>query len=1421
MSGDSNVKAALDSMAIRKVCVANLYLLKHGQNNEEEVGVKQDICIPIMLDGSGSYSMGAKCWGHHKLTEGIDPTIFFLVLCILLVEKSPTMGGYVCSVDPDEKPLLYAKIVRITAKRHFGKISAQEKGMFEAYVQSGFYVDRRFEHDVKYEEELLVWEKARKKKKGAKKQKKEEEEDESEEVEPKQKKQRTVTTYDSWRAKFGDLMAPQPRLAYFAATHIAGNKVNRDGEEEFAPLDEAQNIVKPKDKVEEDEVGKPVYVEFVGTTRMPKVSFSTSVIRNAANVVTGLLARFLIYDDKINVGSFFKRVLDNKEQRVECVKQGKKTPHEMFPNYSLKFASKTHPTSSHVTRESYLNACIGLRPEILENYGNRNTYNKMANYESNSAIYLSNIFTIDYALSVLKNGGGAGEWQAAGGIAYFNNETYKYQPEQVFWEHPTHVSLSEHMFPHHSSKEQFIARLRSEVDPAKFFEEEDAQDNAFKDVQSLLENNSLVLREALLKSKLINYDTNNEFLHKYEEMKVIYKKIRDYFPIDARDTLKEVQDLGENWREKASPELMLKVKEYELFSKVLQRAQEELKTQFCTLWNTEGNIDELSVSEPVKVMLKWYRQIHTEKLPNMTREYVCWDPEMDVFQNTMIQEIKWFKSFQLILQPKICLLAEGLFSAYDAELKELCFSMILGGRHDTGKTFMAIKTLIEYTCIPDTVFESSLSTKATDTTKRHRYDVIRAADECPNWMITQKEAEKNQEQVGKEKLKRTRGQLNLDSFVYITLPSGERVRWSENVTTDHKCASVEVTNCVFEGKDALSSRTYRITMTQSQLDATKMTGHVDPKIKADTSLNFQIKQYLSCCARKAAAVGMIVPQPEMTLAKHICARVLDYMKCKGYLNGENGPRSLEIVWPYLRQLIYKTAFRCYFDMPTGAGYKKKFDPALMQGIQPYLYVTISQIWWALTACASEWIDNNYSNVLKALCRVAKVDWSYDSTAYDIYQNDIDSTVPWRTHPNTHYVAESNRFEPGDAELIDLQYITVEGTEQSIAGRVAELTDPKMSAQQVVGIFEELEKKFVEIHRNGYAYQPKGKFAKWHKKIRVMDPHTSKQMETPEGYLVFAKNLGASCPPEYNKNNQDASLIERCDEDVPPIGPLTSMQVIDRSELLKYKKMHFNPAMILHYQQEIITEALVHATLCSSFGYTKMLQGIVDNEDTTLMSVAKIDEKLIAEFVRAEDESLSIKYVRGQPVLKLDDEFRPISRTEGIVLNYGAALDKEDAELIAAAPIAPVKDDSWKERYKTGTTAMSKIREVIYDCDAYSATLQHLACGRPLDEPILTPQKIKDDFEQHCIKSGAKLHQDWDYPFTDRAVRDRLARAHNSNQTLKTSSEASKTVYKYMRKASMVPRKRLERSAESTTSPPNEQSAFDALNNNLINKRRHV
>jgi hypothetical protein len=745
------------------------------------------------------------------------------------------------------------------------------------------------------------------------------------------------------------------------------------------------------------------------------------------------------------------------------------------------------------------------------------------------------------------------------------------------------------------------------------------------------------------------------------------------------------------------------------------------------------------------------------------------DPELDVFGNSTIRNCQIFVWFARVLQPVIPMLSEGLFSAYDEFLKELSFHMICHGRYDTGKSFAAIRTLVDFSTIPGTVIERTMRTPASDTTNKQTYDTIEACDEAARYLTSKAEADKNPELVDKEKVKMTRGQVTKTRCVNVKLPDGRSAYWAEDSVSDCKNAKIYVTNASVEEKVALTSRMFRMTVKQSSTPANELTGEKGATMVADASLYMKILQFVSAGVRKMAQVGAVLPDVELTLFESISNRVISYLQMHKHISSDMGSRSLDIMRPFVRQLVIRNAGHMAFDMLFSPNYNKKFQAADFREMQPYLYVTVSMVWWAWTVCASEWINDDNSNVVNAMCKLARIDWGPKDTTYDHYERDKENKLPFRMHANSNYKEPD---PPGDAKLIDLQYLVLTGTEDQLCRQIAATTEPRMGVDEVKSVLARLEEHLVPLPHGGYALQESQTFADWHKYEILPNDLTGQP-----GVKKLQDNTFI-CPKKFNPFDNDPTKEFRKEDDVPKMGGESiTRPVVDRCDIGK-RMLYFRPDTAAFFKQNVITKALQYATCSPFFPTGKMLEGFVDPHDLTRFSVFVATKSTIENTVRAIDlkQGWEVgkdgKLVFNKP--SVPEDGRPIPRREGIVFNHRAGLPEEDAQIATCKPLAPQKegDDTWQTRYQSDAKTMSKTFEVIQDLDAYSARRQHTRCGRPLDEPVRTPQWIRAEHERACreasekTKRHVKPYEDLDYPEENMRSKKRLTdmwKAYNGTE----------------------------------------------------------
>lgn len=1123
--------------------------------------------------------------------------------------------------------------------------------------------------------------------------------------------------------------------------------------------------------------------------RVPKVTFTVTPIpkeggnHNVHNDIVGYMVRFVVRDPNWNPGEVFDNIL----KAIAVRKKGAptrgpgKSSHttDLLNNY-FRFFQSNHPAGNYTTLEGYVRMAASIDPSLKD--GGVPKMMRDANPAlMDNATHMSNILTTKNALQVLRDAGGDSrylqhfQWHSARSrAALFPAEldTYRYMPQQVVWYHPENCGLSEQYFPDVSVDDNYRRVLMNGGDVSPFLraqgqdyaemERDDADmDRVLSPVQRMIQNNFIIRRKLVTEGRL-SYKTNNEFMHKQAEAKAIAKAVKKHHPAHYMDTMARVQELvaewgTEEWRVMMDEGLEIRVKECERYNSIVVKAHEASMKIFEGLWQLEGDTTQLPVPESIKCMLDWYKERKENgKLPNLTREFVNYDPEMDTFGNSMIRQLLYYGRLAKIIQPLICVLNEGLFSVYDGITKTLAFHMTLHGRYDVGKTFTAITTLCDYSTIPGTVSEQSSSSAQADTTQKHAYDEIRARDEVEPWEVSALEAAKCPDRVNKEKIKMTRGQIGRAVFVSHQLPCGTNVRWQENIITDQMYTSVSTTNHTVEEKGALASRTATMTVKQTDIPSNELSNKIAAILKGDSRLSMQINQFLSACGKKATMVGAI-PQPEMTLFDNLSNRVLAYLRKCGAITAEDGQRSLEIMRPLMRQFIYKRAIHEAFDKPCSPHYQKEFHTSMIDALSPYLYATTSMTWFVWTALASQWVNGDLSNVLRAATEVALkpagVKWTEVDTPYSLYERDIKNVtgrIPWRETKNTAYV---DGDKVGDKTCVNLQYLQLKGEKRQIASLIASCTRPVMSVNDVMGVLDQLAQKNFPLPNGGYMEQPKATFANWHKYTTPPDPRTD---------APGIKRTGVGMTgTDYLGENADTSMMRR-ESDVPIMGNGIAMPVVDMSELKKGKGIYFIPQAGFRYREDVIEDALMMATMCDTTRVGKMILGTPDEKDPSLFRVYKVTKRGLHKQVRHLDENngWAVDPETGENCFvdsSIPENERAISRKEGITFSFRGGITSVENKMLMAAPGAPVipGDDSWKKAYKNALDGMKTSHEVWGDLDAHSAALQHMACGRPLDEPVRTPKWIAEQDRVARRAKGMNQHLDCDYPHNIKKERDAM------------------------------------------------------------------
>jgi len=1488
MSRESQIASALDAEKEPEGRYPPVNVQKNGENQESEKHVHFSVDISLTFD---DICMNKHATGWNDYRQGKEPNaqIWANQLCLGMIEKSDSMGSAFCKINPVKDPKRYWQCVRAFLKRSKGgntKLSSTDNSMLRSFVSNEFLFDPGFHHDVEQLKLQLDREKIKatadkkkeknKKNKGKKKGDEDEEEDEEDEAVEEEnaidqdlnQPLAVMELINKMTGVSSSLLDGAPMRLF--GNHIimpdnpnpirgqpmgTGNAIDSLTDQQLLTgnvpteilLEQSQSVclAAEKDVLIKGKENNEM-VPYEGPRIMEKVSFTVTPIYDAYERNVGCWVRFLIRDPLMNPGNFFNEILNNVKTRKQKLSNPLAKHWELFPGYMTKFRT-AHPFGDHMTEETYRSICEQIEPGITDG----ELFVDMVVPSSNTHIF--QLFNAERAIKRFEKVGGIGLGRPSDWFhdnqAHFPLKTWKYKAQQSIWHSKELIGLCEQDFPFIGSNAKFLQSLVTARNIKEFMasrnmngleagELEQEVNDAFSQIDKEL-SKLLVNRRALKDSNLLDYDTPNAFIHLRAKSKVVYKRLQELFPSDAYaigiDVTKLKEKYHDRWRDFAPESLLDQIKKYEVYCEALKEAQTEMLKDFSNLWNHNASIDDLPISDPIKVMLRWYKKTEHE-FPNVTRKFTTWDPELDMFGNTMVQQLHIYVHFARILQPIICMLSEGLFSCYDHDMKELTFNMMVHGRYDTGKTYTAIKTLIDFTTIPGTVSEFSLATKAADVTKKHCYDEMIASDECPEWMVSVDEGKKNQDQVNKEKVKYTRGQLTQRTFTYVTLPNGEKVRWNEDIVSDHKRSCVFVTNHAVEAKGPLSSRMFRHTMKQTTVPANEMNGYIDERITKDTQTWLRLNQYLTTCAKKAAQTGAIYPDVQMDLFNDVANKVFSYLKQWGNISDDAGQRSLDIMRPYARQLIYKMAVRSTFDLPGAIHYEKAFTPTMIQDVQKYLYSTVPIVWWTLTACATEWIDDDDANIIRALIADSNCGWDPEGeNPYEAYVNDHANTIPFKVVDPNNYNSKmrtaATKVTKGDKnnnnnnngqsrpdsenpspEQLHLDYLTTTGTLEQIARRACTFTNPRMGYDDFIQGVKRLSERNVKLEEGGFKPQSVDVLKWWHRWVKNPD---GSDPDNCDG----KKHTGPGCPAEYMtseelRDNHDQFIGEfRTQENIPKRGPNALLPVIDLSDL-RLQRLYFMPNAVKIFQQDVLLKALWSAVVCSTMRDGKYLQGFPDQRQPTYMSVSYFDECDIQQHMNDLDHDCGYRMGPGGKMVFIDESIpkhmRPVSRRVGISFNQRGGLTSDEQKVSIEESWAPTAsgDHTWKELYGDGAKNMSKTSEIIEDLDYMSALKQHMITGQSIDAPVEDPKYLQAQYERVSRAKNLKLDLDIDYPFQFSQARKVLNNhwdmSSGSSSSVKRRTDTNMNIVFKKSNVSRADRKRVraeQMAAQQIMAPP--------------------
>mgnify|MGYP001106448991 CR=1 FL=1 len=1346
--------------------------------------------VVLKVNGDGALEAGADQWSKTKNTNTVDAAMFFAQTCILQMERQKEEGSMSPAISYEQSPKQWQELCMLAAKMKMGCANAEERTKVQSLMIKSDSVNIRFNKDIETakERQKIINLNAKNKKNGKnngnpnKRQKKKNNVMKKPEAINLNWLREDDIVFDERVNRSDDNVVQDTFLARSAVTikQITENtaydefiRLNPIQEEEEPEAEDDGNEKLPE-WIDWDEDARSIYPKMKMT--LTPVPLDGQDPKKEENIVA-IVLRFLVYDPAIVLGDFFKRLVENHEVRRQGAANATKSRYgkntEMFPAYSS-FYNTNHPVGSNTNRWTYFKAAMDYDPSLKELIGRTSylqnegdLFSQMRQYIRGSHFAADRVLCWENASRILSECGvdplhcQKSSWYEGADITYPHDlQTYDYKV--VFYYSPDHIGLFEQRFPYINTDQDYLAQIMAGGDPRTFVGDNgeellpDDTYNYLKEVSSHLQDlrktiktSPMVKRSDIQNQQLVKYHTMNEYIYRYAEMLRIYSSVMKHYPKHYRATWIEVfefkaakgyDELDHRWLESdIDPDLKRRVDECRGYQAMAVRIREALMKVFKSLWVLDGNIDDLPISEPVKIMLKWMRD---NFFPNLTRDFMMYDLEVGMFGNCILRMNEMFVSISKIVHPSLCILWIGLFCVYSLK-RELKFNMMGHGWRATGKTKTVLDTPKAYICIPGTTESFTTSTAASDTTDNHRYDWIYLMDETEGYKVDPKEAEKNQPLVNKAKVKMVEQQVGHNVFMQIINPDGTTGRWSRVVTTDHFCVSVEVTNKEVSQKDALASRYYRFSMPMPKVPIYELGGSIPEDMKSMTQKYMRIGQYLMCCAMKASAVGAILPEPEKELWSDMSSRVIDQLVDLGAVERDDAMRGLDIMWPLVRQYVYMWAVHCAFDMPGSANYKKKFEVGDIKEVEPYLYVTMEIFWFCWTALASQWVDDNRAKLIRAVEKrsgYTKVkdsipEDSLSNTNYCVFENDVEGSVSFHTYPdpNAEKGNKDNQIR-GDDKLVDMTCVIIPGTLDQVCTALAK--ESGLSPTDVHGLVNEM-KHMMHVPPGG-AYQPMpfGSAKYFHRFINS----NQRNKRTDVGDHT-------TMPAAFLKTNPDRTQ-PRTESDVTRDGVDKAYSVVR----IEKDKVIFMVNIADMYRSNIIIDALIHATVCEDFPEQKFILGIPCEDSSTMLQHYNFNRSVLDAQIAYLDEDQgwlwnadteSLTWV-GDPNMKADE--RPISRRDGVSINRRIAISESKRPFFEVVPTQPTErgDESWRSIGKS-LDSLKDCRISISNFDEESALRCHLAIGRGFDDPVLTPKYIRARFEHASKEEGVQWTANKQYP----------------------------------------------------------------------------
>ena len=376
--------------------------------------------------------------------------------------------------------------------------------------------------------------------------------------------------------------------------------------------------------------------------------------------------------------------------------------------------------------------------------------------------------------------------------------------------------------------------------------------------------------------------------------------------------------------------------------------------------------------------------------------------------------------------------------------------------------------------------------------------------------------------------------------------------------------------------------------------------------------------------------------------------------------------------------------------------------------------------------ASELIDDDVLNVMQALCKVRSKFFfrgivrvllanarrrgqvcAFDptKTAFDNFKT-RSVECKFKRGRGTSAPSSSNSYHQyeTDDDLVDLNMLTLKGAPETIASRVAPLTEPQLDVSQVQSvIFDDMVgKSFPPMSGSMYSL----------KSFNFLQQHII------DGHTHYINNVNHEVTHEY-----------LCSV------PCSTQVLAEYEKKGAQGQLFFAHAIMPLLDMARIEDAFYNATMTLTYPRTKVIKGVMMDQYPDLFKVVHWTDEFVKDWVEKMDQNAH--------------QDLPMQRAEGIcIANTEQRLTSMEQNMFLSVRLNGARTDH-DQTYFDICTDRSTNHSKILDWEMEQAKRVTFAAGIPLDDAVFYTDaevhKRYDDYVARDPKSASVTTLDMDYP----------------------------------------------------------------------------